>query len=309
MNWIQGMAVVLTTSCLMADEAGWRMTWSDEFEGDELDKSRWDYQLGNGFYAYDASQWIYGWGNNEMQYYTDSEANVAVKDGHLVLRAIKESLHQCGYTSGRIRTFKRDGTALFSQKYGKFEIRAKLPTGQGIWPAFWLLPDASAYGAWPASGEIDIMEARGQEPGKILGTIHYGARWPENTHSGGEYVFKEGEGFDGWHTYALEWEPGELRWYVDGELYSKKTFWWSSSKEVEGKGITPAQETDLNAWPAPFDQKFHILLNLAVGGQFLGNPDQTTPFPAEMRVDYVRVYERPVADVKPRGEGKLPFQP
>ncbi|MBB5351268.1 beta-glucanase (GH16 family) [Haloferula luteola] len=292
-------------------ETPWKLVWSDEFDGEQLDPEKWDYQIGNGYYAYDAQQWIAGWGNQELQYYTEEKRNVAVSDGELVIRALKESLHGCGYTSGRLRSVRRDGKTLFSQKYGRFEFRAKLPTGQGIWPALWMLPDqGNPYGPWAASGEIDIMEARGQEPGRILGTIHYGSRWPGNVHSGGEFEFPEGEGIDGWHVYALEWEPGELRWYVDGENYSTKRFWWSSSKTLEGnvgQGAVPQSESDLNPWPAPFDQPFHLVMNLAVGGQFLGNPDVSTAFPVEMRVDYVRVYEGPEKPVAPRGTGKLPF--
>ncbi|GAA5483295.1 glycoside hydrolase family 16 protein [Haloferula sargassicola] len=295
----------MVASAFAADE--WKLTWSDEFDGDRLDPAKWDYQVGNGFYNYAANQWIHGWGNNELQYYTENERNVSVTDGHLVIRAMKESLHGCGYTSGRLRTVKRDGAPLFTAKYGKFEIRAKLPIGQGVWPAIWMLPETEGYGGWAASGEIDIMEARGQEPGKVLGTIHYGSRWPANQHSGGEYVFPEGKGIDGWHIYGLEWEPGELRWYVDGNLFSTRNFWWSSSKVVDGKGAMPASEDELNAWPAPFDRPFHLLLNVAVGGQFLGNPDASTPFPAEMQVDWVRVYQRGDTPLKPRGGGELPY--
>ncbi len=287
--------------------ADWNLVWSDEFDGKEIDRSKWGFQVGNGFYNYDANQWIHGWGNNELQYYT--EENATLKDGKLVIEAKKESLHGCGYTSARMRTVTRDGKALFAQRYGRFEIRAKLPVGQGLWPAIWMLPEGEEYGGWAASGEIDIMEARGQEPGKVLGTIHYGGGWPANEHSGGEFTFPEGKGIDHFHTYAIEWEPGAIRWYVDDQLYSTKTFWWSSSQRDAQGGVKPASEDDLNPWPAPFDKPFHLLLNLAVGGQFLGNPDESTNFPAKMEVDYVRVYEKEggAGETSARGEGKLPF--
>src|SRR5438270_6702058 len=164
-------------------EAEWKLVWSDEFDGKEIDKTKWDFDTGNGFYDYDASQWISGWGNDELQYYTREPDNAFVKDGMLHIRAVKESLHGCGYTSARLKTRKRDGRPLFSQRYGRFEFRAKLPTGRGIWPALWMLPQGDRYGPWPLSGEIDVMEARGQEPTKVLGTLHYGSRWPANTHT------------------------------------------------------------------------------------------------------------------------------
>lgn len=288
----------------------WKQTWSDEFDGKEIDRTKWDFDLGNGFFDYNTNTWISGWGNNELQYYTKEPENSFVKDGHLHIRAIKESHLGCGYTSAKLRTRKRDGTALFSQKYGKFEFRAKLPTGQGVWPALWMLPQEDHYGTWPASGEIDVMEARGQEPTKVLGTLHYGAKWPANTHSGNDFVFPKNGTIADFHTYSVEWEPGEIRWAVDGEVYAKQSFWWSSSKTDGNKGASPKQESDLNAWPAPFDRPFYLIMNVAVGGRFLGNPDKKTTFPVEMVVDYVRVYEKVggYAPAKPRSEGKLPFK-
>jgi beta-glucanase (GH16 family) len=287
----------------------WKLTWSDEFDGKDIDKEKWDFDIGNGFYNYDANQWIGGWGNNELQYYTRESDNAFVKEGMLHIRAVKESLHGCGYTSARIKTRKKDGSPLFNQKYGKFEFRAKLPTGQGVWPALWMLPQDAKYGGWPASGEIDVMEAKGQEPTKVLGTLHFGAKWPANTHAGKDYVLPVKGTIADFHTYTLEWEPGEIRWAVDGRVYSTQSFWWSSNKMDGAKGLNPAREADFNAWPAPFDQPFYLVMNVAVGGKFLGNPDKTTVFPAEMVVDYVRVYERVgvYEKTKPRGEGKLPF--
>lgn len=289
--------------------ARWKLVWSDEFDGKEIDRTKWDFEVGNGFYNYDANQWISGWGNNELQYYTREPENAFVKDGMLHIRAIKESLHGCGYTSARLKTKKRDGGALFAKKYGRFEFRAKLPTGKGIWPALWMLPQDDKYGPWAASGEIDIMEARGHEPNKVLGTLHFGSRWPANAHAGKDYILPDNGTIADFHVYALEWEPGEIRWYVDGKQASKQSFWWSSGKRDGGKGIAPTREADLHPWPAPFDQPFYIVMNLAVGGRFPGNPDKTTAFPAEMIVDHVRAYDKVggYGALRPRGEGKLPF--
>ncbi len=173
-----------------------------------------------------------------------------------------------------------------------------------------MLPQDEKYGGWAASGEIDVMEARGQEPGKVLGTLHYGSGWPANTHEGQDFVFPHGGTIADFHVYTLEWEPGEMRWYVDVQLYQTQSFWWSSSGRDERRnGVNPRREADLNPWPAPFDQPFYIVMNVAVGGRFLGNPDGTTVFPVEMVVDYVRVYDKTdgYGKATPRGKGKLPF--
>ncbi len=297
---------------LRAAEPGsgdWKLVWSDEFDGKEIDRTKWDFDTGNGFFSYEANQWIGGWGNEELQCYTREPDNAFVKDGMLHLRAIKESYQGSGYTSARLKTRNRDGSPLFAKKYGKFEFRAKLPTGKGVWPALWMLPQDEKYGGWASSGEIDVMEARGQEPTQVLGTLHFGSKWPANTRVGKDYVLPGGGTIAAFHSYTLEWEPSEIRWYVDGQLILAQSFWWSCGKNDNGKGVNPAQESDLNPWPAPFDQPFYLVMNVAVGGRFLGNPDKTTVFPAEMVVDYVRVYDKAggYGNVKPRGEGKLPF--
>lgn len=287
----------------------WELIWSDEFKDKEIDRSKWDFDLGNGFFNYDSNTWINGWGNDELQYYTRSPENVFVKEGMLHIRAVKESIHGCGYSSAKLKTRKRDGSPLFNHKYGKFEIRAKLPTGKGIWPALWLLPQDEKYGGWPASGEIDLMEAKGQEPNKVLGTLHFGSSWPANTSSSNDYILPREGTIADFHVYALEWEPGAMRWYVDGQCYATQSFWWSSSKRDSKQGVKPTKEADLNPWPAPFDHPFYFIMNLAVGGKFLGNPDKTTVFPAEMVVDYVRVSSKVggYGETKPRGKGALPF--
>ena len=289
--------------------AAWKMVWSDEFDGNEIDKSKWDFDTGNGFYSQDAKTWINGWGNDELQYYTEERANAFVRDGMLHIRAVKESHQGFKYTSARLKSRKKDGTGLFSKTYGRFEFRAKLPTGKGVWPALWMLPQEEKYGGWPRSGEIDVMEARGQEPNKVLGTLHFGSGWPANTHAGSDYLLPRGGSIADFHVYALEWEPGEIRWYVDARRYATQSFWWSSRQTDQGPGQSPKGEAELNRWPAPFDQPFYIVMNVAVGGKFLGNPDATTVFPVEMVVDHVRVYDavKEYGKPKPRGKGKLPF--
>jgi beta-glucanase (GH16 family) len=288
----------------------WALTWHDEFDGEEIDRSKWDFDIGNGFYDYGANQWINGWGNDELEYYTSDRKNAFVQDGALHICAIKESIQGLGYTSARLKARKGDGSELFNQTYGRFEFRAKLPVGKGLWPALWLLPQHEAYGQWAASGEIDVMEAIGQEPDRILGTLHFGSRWPANAKAPHTYILPGTQSIADFHIYAIEWEPGEMRWYVDGVHIATQAFWWSCSKlESPGRGLNPGAETDLSPWPAPFDQPFYPIMNLAVGGTLTGNPDVATIFPAEMTVDYIRVYEKTggYKPVSPRGAGPIPF--
>lgn len=251
---------------------GLELVWADEFEGVELDLQKWEIMLGTGVeYGVPA-----GWGNNELQAYTDRPENVAVAEGRLILRAQRRDSSQTGeaggFTSARLRT--KD---LGDWTFGRFEIRAKLPSGQGLWPAIWLLPTDADYGGWAASGEIDIMELLGHEPDKVHGTLHYGGGWPDNVHTGTSFSLSEGSFTDDFHVFGLEWEPGELRWTVDGDLYQTQTEW----------------HTEGAAFPAPFDRRFHLLLNVAVGGDWPGAPDDGTTFPQSMEVDYVRVFQQP----------------
>ncbi|WP_226085593.1 carbohydrate binding domain-containing protein [Mesobacillus sp. S13] len=262
------------------NKSEWSLVWSDEFSGPEIDRSKWTYDIGNWIVDEDGNGITNGWGNNEKEYYTDSSENAFIEDGKLVIKAKKEQVtDQFGtydYTSAKLKT-----KGLFSKKYGRYEIKAKLPTGKGLWPALWMLPEDDKYGAWAASGEIDIMEAWGSRPNTVSGTIHYGEGWPNNKYTGKEFELPKNRGIDKWHTYALEWEPGELRWYVDGELYQTQNKWYS-------KGTDNAANF---AYPAPFDQEFYLVMNLAVGGWFDGEVDETTIFPSQMEVDYVRVYD------------------
>jgi len=303
------LAAACVRTARAAEPPQWKLVWSDEFDGREIDRSKWDFDIGNGFYNYDSSQWIGGWGNGELQYYTREPDNAFVQDGRLHIRAIKESFQGCGYTSARLKTWKKDGSELFCRKYGRFEIRAKLPTGRGVWPALWMLPQDEKYGGWAASGEIDILEARGQDPSKIMGTLHFGGKWPTNTEASHTFALPSGGTIADFHDYALEWEPSEIRWFVDGQKFASQSFWWSSAKTSGSQGAKPTSEADLNPWPAPFDRPFYLILNVAVGGKFPGNPDKTTPFPAEMLIDHIRVYDNPAgyAPPAPRGPGKLPF--
>lgn len=246
-----------------AELEGWKLVWRDEFEGADLDFSKWAVEE-NG----------HGGGNDELQYYLDRKENVRTANGHLIIQANREHVNVAGtlrdYTSARIRTKRRA-----SWQYGRFEIRARLPKGKGLWPAIWLLPETNRYGGWAASGEIDIMEALGHEPDKIHGTIHFGGEWPDNKHRGTIYRLAEDNVGD-FNVYALEWEPGEIRWYVNGHLYQTLNKWHSTGGD----------------FPAPFDQSFHLVVNLAVGGKWPGAPDKDTVFPAHLHLDYVRVYQR-----------------
>jgi autotransporter-associated beta strand protein len=243
------------------------VSWQEEFDGTSVEPLRWTYDIGTG------SQYgLTGWGNNELQSYTSRPQNVSVGGGMLRITARAENYGGQAYTSARLKT-----EGLFSQVGGRFEIRAALPTGQGLWPAIWMLPESDTYGGWAASGEIDIMEARGQDPSRVAGTIHYGGSWPGNSSSSSTRTLPAGQSIADFHTYALEWDVASssaLRWYVDDVLYATKTSWYST-------GAT---------YPAPFDKPFYMLLNLAVGGNYVGAPNTSTPFPAEMRVDYVRAF-------------------
>ncbi len=255
---------------------GWHLVWNDEFSGKQIDSTKWDYQLGTG------SQYgLEGWGNNELQYYR--KENAFIKDGNLVLEARKEDYQGHAYTSARLRTVKDDGTELFTKTYGRVEARIKMPAGNGFWPAFWLLPATTDYGTWASSGEIDILEAKGRLPNRIYGTVHFGQPWPGNKYSGDMYKFPGGSTIQDYHVYALEWEPGVLRWLVDDNVFYETSQWWSLG----------AGESEPYAYPAPFDKPFYILLNFALGGNYDGGvAPENYNFPAQMLVDYVRVYDK-----------------
>ena len=261
-----------------ADKEGYRLVWRDEFNGASLDTAKWGYQTG--------IKDIYGssvgpdyWGNSELQYYTEDAVSVA--DGSLKITATKQQQGDRPYTSGRILT--RDKASF---TYGYFEARMKTPTGSGMWPAFWMLPQPSSpanseneYGGWPANGEIDIMEAKGRLENKVDTTLHFGKAWDAH-----DYVTKEttlSSNTDEWHTYAVDWTADAISWFVDGQkvLTVTKDRWWSQDVSNQGKS-------------QPFDKPFYIIFNLAVGGMYdsYNQPDGSFTS-AAMYVDYVRVYE------------------
>jgi beta-glucanase (GH16 family) len=263
---------------------GWRLVWAEEFDDRELDAARWQAQLGNGFFHPPSGEFVPGWGNGELQYYTADPANVRLENSCLVIRALREPREGCDYTSARVRTLAASGAPLFAQCYGRFEVRARAPLGRGLWSAVWLLPAADTYGSClrPASGEIDLMEIVGDRPQEYLGSLHFGAPFPERSHVTHAHGLPPGGGVQEFHVYGLEWEPGEIRWLCDGDVWATQRDWFSGR----------SSRADRHAWPAPFDQPFHLLVNLAVGGGLPGPPDESTKFPAELAVDYIRVYER-----------------
>ena len=231
------------------------LLWQDEFEGEAVDPEKWDVV---------DDDW--GGGNQELQYYSDRDTNVHVEDGWLIIRALKENYLGKQYTSGKLTT-----KGLADWRYGRIEARIKLPEGQGIWPAYWMMPVENVYGTWPNSGEIDIMEMVGHEPATVYGTLHYG---PPHNQTGGGYTLPEGKFSDSAFVFAIEWDEDRIDWYVNDNLFSSKT---------------PASLVNAELWKV-FRERFYLIMNLAVGGIWPGNPDGTTVFPQTMEVDYVRAY-------------------
>jgi beta-glucanase (GH16 family) len=235
-----------------------KLVMQDEFNIDGAPSSdMWDYEIGTG---------INGWGNQELQYYTDRPENVKVEGGMLHITAIKESFQGSQYTSARIVT-----KGLVERRYGRFEARIQLPWGRGLWPAFWMLGANIDEVDWPQCGEIDIMEYVGQKPTEIHGSVHGPG------YSGGEAITKayelENDRFDtGFHIFGIEWGKDYINYYVDDVLYNQIT-----PEDVTGEWV--------------FDQPFYIIMNVAVGGTFVGPPSDQTTFPQTMLVDYVRIYE------------------
>ncbi len=260
-----------------ADAARWQMVWHDEFEqadGSAPDPAKWTFDLGGG-----------GWGNNELQSYTARPQNVRVEQGNLVIEARREDFTGTDgkarkYTSARLKT-----QGLGAWTYGRFEARIKIPRGQGIWPAFWMLGTNITSAGWPACGEIDILENIGREPRTVHGTVH----GPGFSGAGGIGHFKTNAApfADDFHIYAVEWEAGRIRCLVDEQVY----FAFATNNVPTG-----------GRWV--FDRPFFLLLNVAVGGNWPGNPDATTVFPQQMLVDYVRVYALTNAPPKLRLEKK-----
>ncbi|MYD22714.1 MAG: glycoside hydrolase family 16 protein [Holophagales bacterium] len=256
------------------DGEGWELVWSDEFDGTALDASRWNIQTGDG-----TAEGIPGWGNNELQSY--QAANISVSDGVLIITAREEDAEDGhAYTSGRINTAGK-----LDKTYGRFEARIQAPAGQGLWSAFWMLPTASAYGGGAAGGEIDILEVFSRDPGPFAqAALHYGMVWPLNTFDYARY--SEADPSDGFHVYAVEWDEEEIRWFVDGaHFYTvRRDRYWNYYRDAETNAHVSGGVS------APFDRPFHLLLNLAVGGNLPGEP-VAGALPGELRVDYVRVYQ------------------
>lgn len=283
----------------LADDRGaddWQLVWADEFDGTRIDRSKWGFEVD-----------CWGGGNGERQCYTASASNAAIEDGKLVITArrqrstgpaLPEALRTAGkdrdaqvsrdFTSARLTT---KGKAAW--RYGRIEVRARLPQGQGTWPAIWMLPEADRYGRWAASGEIDILEAvnlgvpcaacPGGRESTILGTLHFGGVWPANTQASTEVPAPEV--LDGFNTYAIEWQPDRIIWQINGRTFAQRraSEWWSAGSATPG---------------APFDQPFHLIVNLAIGGKLpetrgLGGISDKD-FPKRLVIDWVRVWQKPI---------------
>lgn len=240
----------------IAAPAGYRLTWSDEFDGKEINKTYWTYDLGGG-----------GWGNGEMEYYTNRPENARLENGMLVIEARQEKIEGNYYTSARMKT---QGLKTF--QYGRIEARMKVPAGAGLWPAFWMLGAGFNGSNWPDCGEIDIMEYIGKEPDLIMGTLHGpGYSGALGFSQWNRQSFNIADDF---HTYAIDWQPGQIDWYFDGVKYH----------------TVKREDVGARTWVG--DQPYFIILNLAVGGTLPGLVGLKTVFPAQLLVDYVRVFEK-----------------
>ncbi|MAP02689.1 MAG: glycoside hydrolase [Candidatus Marinimicrobia bacterium] len=245
---------------------GWNIVWQDEFDKDSLDLTKWSREIGG-----------HGWGNNELQFYTDSDSNSYVENGNLILKAqvvpqgIGSSRGLRYYSSARLRTYGKG-----DWKYGRIEVKAKVASGQGIWPAIWMLPTDWLFGGWPSSGEIDIMEHVGYDLGVVHGSVHteaYNHKINTQRSSARKIANVDTE----FHVYSIIWDKDKISFFIDDVQY----FLFEND-----------QQGNYKTWP--FDQRFHLLINIAVGGDWPGNPDNSTNFPRKMLVDYVRVYEKSI---------------
>jgi beta-glucanase (GH16 family) len=261
------LALIAASAAAQPAASDWTLIWSDEFNapnGSPVDTTKWVLETGGD-----------GWGNDELEYYTSRPVNAYQEDGNLVIKVLHEKYAGVrnvarDYTSARLKTLGK-----FSQSYGRFEARIKIPRGQGIWPAFWMMGDDVDKIRWPDCGEIDIMENIGKEPGMVHGTIH-GPGYSGDRGITAPYSLPEGQRFaDEFHIFAVEWEPKAIRFYVDDHLYTTRT---------------PADLPAGTKWV--YDHPFFMLLNIAVGGNWPGSPDATSMYPQVMLVDYVRVYRR-----------------
>jgi beta-glucanase (GH16 family) len=255
-------------SLLHAQSSRWNVIWSDEFNGPAKsapDPARWTYDLGGG-----------GWGNHELEVYTNRADNVFQDgEGHLIIRALKTD---AGFTSARIKTQGK-----FDFQYGRIEARIRIPFGQGIWPAFWMLGSDIASVGWPDCGEIDVMENIGKEPATVHATVH-GPGYSGGHAISGKSDSSSGQRFaDDFHVFGMVWEPNSIQFFIDGSLYHR---------------VTPADLPSGVKWV--YDHSFFLLLNVAVGGSWPGNPDETSTFPQSMSVDWVRVSKLAEPGSRPR---------
>ena len=237
---------------------GMNLVWQDEFSGTALDGNFWNYENGNNN----------GWGNNELEYYTNSPKNVFVSNGNLIIEARKESIGGFNYSSARLTTANKK-----TFTYGRVDIRAKLPKGKGVWPALWMLGSNITSVGWPACGEIDILELLGHEITKSYGTLHYGASTATHGSKGTSYTLSSSNFYDQFHVFSMEWKQDQVTLFVDDNLF------------------LTVNKTDLGSNPYPFNAPFFFIFNVAVGGNWPGSPDATTTFPQRMIVDYIRVFQ------------------
>ena len=237
---------------------GKTLVWQDEFSGSTLDANAWNYETGN----------INGWGNNELEYYTNSSKNTLVSNGNLVIEARKEPMGGFNYSSARLTTANKK-----TFTYGRVDIRAKLPKGKGIWPALWMLGSNITTVGWPKSGEIDIMELLGQDVTKVYGTLHYATASGGHDSKGTNYVSGSPNFYDQFHVFSMEWAQDQIKLFVDDNLYFT------------------LNKADVGTSTYPFNAPFFFIFNVAVGGNWPGNPDSTTTFPQRMIVDYIRVFQ------------------
>lgn len=239
---------------------GYNLVWSNEFNGNNLLADEWTYETGDGCPNC-------GWGNNELQYYSNSAQNLFFKDGKLIIRAKKESYGGKAYTSARIKTQNKK-----SFKFGRIDFRAVMPVGKGIWPAFWMMPEKNVYGGWPSSGELDIMEYLGHDTARVHGTLHFGPG-PGSRQITKSTILGEGGFNNEFHVFSLIWEEDKIQWLVDGVVYST------------------VARADFGTENYPFNEEFYFIINLAVGGNWPGNPDAATKFPQYYIIDYLRIYQ------------------
>lgn len=235
------------------------LVWSDEFNGSSLNTLDWNYETGGN-----------GWGNNELENYTSGTTNAYLQNGNLVIEAKKEKLGSNSYTSARLTT---NGKQSFT--YGRVDIRARIPSGKGIWPALWMLGSNISTVSWPACGEIDIMENIGETtPSKTYGTAHWGVSSTSHLSGGGNFSLGSGLLSDSFHIYSIDWSADKIQWLIDGSKFYEIT-----NQQITGGNF-------------PFNKSFFFIMNVAVGGNWPGNPDGTTVFPQKMYVDYIRMYQK-----------------